>query len=128
MVCPRTLKELPQPSCKVALNERGVPWMSTIQRLELLNQGPHPHCTLFLTPFSHHSTRQPLRSFSTVICFPHSQISSASVSSDYVCIFFDTALSQKTMPQGKCLKWSRNLFTSLQAGPAQCVPERDLVI
>lgn len=128
MVCPRTFNELPQASYSVALNERGVPWMSTIQGLELLNQGPHPRCTFFLTPFSLQSTGQPPHSCSAVICFSHSHISSASVSSDCVRIFFDTALSQKTMPQGKCLKWSRSLFTSLRAGPAQCVPERDLVI
>lgn len=32
------------------------------------------------------------------------------------------------MPQGKCLTWPGNHGASLQAGPAQRVPERDLVI
>lgn len=72
-----------------------------------------------------HSTRQPPRTPSRLTCFPHRLVSPVLVFAGHVCIFlFDTALSQKSKPQGKCLPWPGNLC----AGPARSVPERDLVV
>lgn len=100
VVCLGIFAGLPQPSRNVALYESSVHWVSAIQ-------GP----PLAVACSSHHSFFIPshlqflafLTAHYLLPWYPQTVFAS---------FFFDTALSQKIMPQGKQLTWPRNLCTS----------------
>lgn len=98
--------------------QSGVPWIPRFMDLVSYTKGLTPTVPCF----SHHClhpTRQP--SHRSSILIGHTAFCLGLFSGLSASFFLDSALSQKTMPRGKCLTRFRNLSTSLQAGPAWCI-------